>query len=277
MGKLAEHEETVVSKMKQIVKNGKPIVVDESIKSYFWDIYEDNSWEPETFVILDRFLNTESTYVDIGAWIGPTVLYGAHQAKRTIALEPDKTAYSYLETNVELNKGLAEKITLINKAVSVDDKPVMIHTNDADSSSSLINPRGYQDNYLVEGITLQTLLGGGGAVNVDLIKVDVEGFEYYLVSSMLSGLRELNLKPTIYLSIHKPFLKAIYEAKYRKYPKPLARALVDLQVKRLTNRLIESFKDYRNIYTSNGELMQNRHDIAVMNNFDSFVATDEEW
>src|SRR5262245_63720917 len=43
----------------------------------FWARVGSGDWEPDSFGILDHFLSGESTFVDIGAWIGPLTLYGA--------------------------------------------------------------------------------------------------------------------------------------------------------------------------------------------------------
>ncbi|MEY8839315.1 FkbM family methyltransferase, partial [Cribrihabitans sp. XS_ASV171] len=44
--------------------------------SKFWRKAAAGGWEPETFGVLERHLSAERDYLDIGAWIGPTVMYG---------------------------------------------------------------------------------------------------------------------------------------------------------------------------------------------------------
>lgn len=46
-----------------------------------------------------KYCNKENTYIDIGAWIGPTVLYGACVSKHVYAIEPDPAAVSQLKKN----------------------------------------------------------------------------------------------------------------------------------------------------------------------------------
>jgi hypothetical protein len=43
----------------------------------WWDSVEGGLWERDTFVVYKTFLNANSSLIDFGAWIGPTVLYGA--------------------------------------------------------------------------------------------------------------------------------------------------------------------------------------------------------
>lgn len=86
--------------MKIKIKNKEFEVIDTN--QNFWSNI--GNWEPETFNIFDIFLDAQHTYLDIGAWIGPTVLYGSSVAKKCIALEPDPIAYNTLKKNIQLNK-----------------------------------------------------------------------------------------------------------------------------------------------------------------------------
>ena len=76
-----------------------------------------DTWEPDTFHILEHYkTNKNSVYIDIGAWIGPTVLYSANIYNKVIAIEPDKIAIERLEQNMSCNN--FNNITLIQKALS---------------------------------------------------------------------------------------------------------------------------------------------------------------
>lgn len=77
----------------------------------FWTLLQNGRWEPETFVILRRFLNHRSVYYDIGAWIGPTVLYASKISGTVCAFEPDPVAYSHFLQNVTNNRGRSFRST----------------------------------------------------------------------------------------------------------------------------------------------------------------------
>jgi tRNA/tmRNA/rRNA uracil-C5-methylase (TrmA/RlmC/RlmD family) len=63
-----------------------------------------NLWEQDTFHILEYYKDLEKDiYIDIGAWIGPTVLYSANIYNRVIAIEPDPIAIERLEENIKVN------------------------------------------------------------------------------------------------------------------------------------------------------------------------------
>lgn len=87
----------------QIEKNGKAFYVNSSNNANFWAQLQLGVWEPETFKIFDIFLDENHSYVDLGAWIGPTVLYGCQKAKFCYAIEPDPIAFKNLKKNIELN------------------------------------------------------------------------------------------------------------------------------------------------------------------------------
>ena len=70
---------------------------------WFWATVNDGTWEPETFRIFDRFLAKNTTFIDAGAWIGPTVLYASRLCNRCFALEPSPMSYRELVNNLEAN------------------------------------------------------------------------------------------------------------------------------------------------------------------------------
>src|SRR6185295_3331065 len=67
----------------------------------FWGEWERGTWEPGTREAIESHVTPGSTYVDIGAWIGPTVLWAAPIAARVLALEPDPVAYLLLVENTK--------------------------------------------------------------------------------------------------------------------------------------------------------------------------------
>ena len=86
----------------KIEKNDKTFFVDSSNNTSFWAQLQVGVWEPETFKIFDIFLDKNHSYIDLGAWIGPTVLYGCQNAKFCYAVEPDPVAFKNLKNNIDL-------------------------------------------------------------------------------------------------------------------------------------------------------------------------------
>ena len=89
----------------QIIKKSvtfevEPVVVH---NPNFWQMVSSGAWEPDTFEVLQKYLSKNCSYLDIGAWVGPTVLFGAQLAKACYAFEPDPVAHAALKRNLELN------------------------------------------------------------------------------------------------------------------------------------------------------------------------------
>ena len=86
----------------KVERYGKSFFVSGNPKYFFF--WKNKSWERNTHKIFDKFLDSNHSYIDIGAWIGPTVLYGAQIAKKVYAIEPDPIAFKELEKNGILSK-----------------------------------------------------------------------------------------------------------------------------------------------------------------------------
>lgn len=160
-------------------------------------------WEGRTFVIFDTFLDARHSYVDVGAWIGPTVLYAAAKARHVYCLEPDPEAYRVLSLNLSVNPQY-RNITALNSALSDSDGyRTLTAAGELGRSESTMLPRGAADRHIVvrvPGITVETLVREYSVTDCSLVKIDIEGGELIVVPAIASFLR--NQRPALYLSIH---------------------------------------------------------------------------
>lgn len=172
--------------------------------SKFWRKASVGKWEPDTFAVLDRFLDPNHDYLDIGAWIGPTVLYGARKARHVWCFEPDPEAYRHLTWNIELN-GL-ENVSALAAALSEDvgiARMAGMRGEKGDSTTSLLNPDGAAgSDVLTLGWT--QFAKSADLSRVSLVKMDIEGAEFDVLPTLLPWLKEQ--RPALYLSTHAPFL-----------------------------------------------------------------------
>lgn len=163
----------------------------------FW-LNEYSRWEPYTFSILNKFLDKNKDYLDIGAWVGPTVLYAAHFARKVIAIEPDPVAYDILLRNIKLNS--FSNIDAVNKAVT-KHKSVYIEQcsfyGDSMSKTSLLPGKGPE----IDGIGLDILLNQG---EFSLVKIDIEGYEFELIPDYADIIHYYGIP--IFVSLHSPFV-----------------------------------------------------------------------
>lgn len=237
-----------------------------NVTGAFWNCVNNGSWEEETFLILDRFLDANHSYLDIGAWIGPTLIYGAHKAKHAYGIEPDQAAYHELVRNIELNPNILSKTTSINVALAASAEITRLYTKKSpgDSMSSII-PTISEDNYYdVRGLTIDELSEEYNIRDVNFIKMDIEAGEYYVISSMQRYLK--NNRPTLYLSLHPNIL--LEENKHN----PLSYK----QVLQLTENLLENLNFYKYIYDIKGNYVD-KNILLENKNGGAFVFTDEKW
>ncbi len=166
----------------------------------FWNYVNDGKWEKSTYDIFDLFLEEDKSYIDIGAWIGPTVLYGAQISKHCYAVEPDPVAYGVLLDNLKLNPEISNNVTLFNGCLSDITGEVDFGSNSSfgDSTSSLLfSAKG---SIKVRSLCFQDLITNYGINDCNFIKMDIEGGEIILLPTMKEYLA-VN-KPTLFLSLH---------------------------------------------------------------------------
>ncbi|MEC8052144.1 MAG: FkbM family methyltransferase [Myxococcota bacterium] len=183
-------------------------VSDEERYQEYWTSVVEESWEPETFMVLKGLIEPDSTYVDIGAWIGPTVLYGGQIAARCITAEPDPTAREALEANLDLNSSVAAKTTVSPLCIAADNGPVTLgaphEEGGGDSESSMLCKDGHS-TWEVDGVTLEAFFEQFKIDNCSLLKIDIEGGEALVMPAAVSLLKEQ--RPHVYLSLHAPLIE----------------------------------------------------------------------
>lgn len=269
--------------MKIIVKNGYNIFIseksvdpknDKKIQD-FWDLYQ-RDWEMATFKIFERYLKKDKGFIDIGAWIGPTVLYGSQIAKKCYCFEPDKTAYEYLQNNIDENKDIKDKIKCFDFGIAnKNSKETFYVGSGATSISSLLPIWNKSESYTIEvhDFAAAIEISGMDFKEINFIKIDIEGAEYELIPSLVEYIKKTNNFPTLYISLHAPFT-------YRKFWKNniFLRILAFFPKKisaRLKNRnLIKVLSScYKNIYRSNGKKLRNLSELGDASFFTEVVAT----
>lgn len=234
----------------QVKKGSINFNVEDGPFDNFWKSVSDNNWEPKTFDILRRFLDKEHSYVDIGAWIGPTVLYAAHIAKKCYAFEPDRVAFDLLKKNLELNPQL-KNVTALPLAIAdaTGKRKLGTYSNFGDSMSSYLWEKDAEE---VDTVSLPEAFHVFSEYDIDncnLIKVDIEGGEFLLLPAARDFLR--SSKASLYLSLHTPW----FENKDKYF-----------------SAVIDGVSGYKNIYTMDEKKIE-LEDIRKLEGFSAIICT----
>lgn len=205
----------------KVTKNNVSFLVSGKFSENWFSKNSLDIWEPYTFYILDYYKDKiNGIYIDIGSWIGPTVLYATNIYKKVIAIEPDPIAVERLKENIKVNN--FKNISLIEKALDSIDGYSLFGGNGefGNSMSSLVIAgenyklqAGFQSklqhNYKmkVPSFTIESLINQEN-INIEevsLIKMDIEGGEIILIPYLENFLN--TYKPVLYISLHYVFLE----------------------------------------------------------------------
>lgn len=215
----------------------------------FWLAYKMGRWEPETFEIMEKYLDKDHSYVDFGAWIGPTVLFGAQIAKKVYALEPDMVAFDAFRTNLEMNPSINEKV--VRNPIAVGRNTAIVSFGAVgeygDSMSSLLGDKAMT---VVHAFSMKDIFEKYNINDCNFVKMDIEGGEALVFPTALEVFEKW--KPTLYLSLHAQMWK-----KPQDY----------------FDRIFPVLALYKHIYNTKGELITLK-EIPSLKQGSAIVATD---
>ena len=168
--------------MPRAVKMGGRTVTVADDQPTFWDRVEAGTWEPGTLAVLADLLDARTTFVDFGAWVGPTTLHAAARARRVLAVEADPAALDQLRRNLLANPGLSATVEVVPKAIHPTPGPVTLGAKRkaGDSMSSVLFAEA-SSRWTVEAVTPAELAAALAGDERIVLKLDIEGVEYGLL------------------------------------------------------------------------------------------------
>jgi FkbM family methyltransferase len=157
-------------------------------------------YESDVWRALMGELKAGDTFVDVGAFIGLYTIGVGLRLKhsgRVIAFEPDIHNFSLLQEHVRLN-GLDGQVELHQAAVSDKDGKFQFLA-DGSSEARLVSSN-QRDTTIVNVVTLDSAFKD---TRIDILKIDVEGYEEMVLRGADKILRTPGLKPrVIFIEVH---------------------------------------------------------------------------
>lgn len=166
------------------------------------------SFESDTAAALRRLVKPGSTVLDIGANFGahtlPLALLVGDKG-RVFAFEPTDYAFAKLNTNLDLNPKLKERVTTKQAFLTAETElavPAAIYSSWPLTNVAQLHPKHFgslQETKGASALILDRFLGENGVERIDLIKMDVDGHEV----KVLNGAHKLLSKdrPTIVMEL----------------------------------------------------------------------------
>jgi FkbM family methyltransferase len=151
------------------------------------------------YKFITSYLKNGDVYLDVGANVGTTIIPAAKVVKegKAIGFEPHPKIFSYLKDNVALNN-LGKTVELHNCALGHERGYINFSSERADDC-----------NRVVEGVAIRVpvkLLDDFGAQfsKIDLIKMDVEGYEKFVCDG---GINTLGKTGCIYFEMSEEMFR----------------------------------------------------------------------
>ena len=139
----------------------------------------------------------ETTVLDIGALRGDTsLMFLEFSPSKILAFEPVKQHYELLKKTIQKNR--LEGLVIPVKEALGDKKmkqKISVQGHESSLNDNISNPLGEE-----EWITVETIDNKYSEENIGLIKIDVEGFEYFVLSGGKKTIQQQ--KPILIVSMY---------------------------------------------------------------------------
>ena len=150
-------------------------------ESVAFELFINGIYELETHNFLLSVMPRDAIYMDIGANIGSVLIPLCKRRPdiRCFAVEASDWVYKYLVTNIKQNK-LEQSVTCINEAMAdTAEGYVSFYTNERVFGKGSLSPVFSNEPVQVKRTCFEQLMQQYNLSRVDVIKIDIEGFEYF--------------------------------------------------------------------------------------------------
>ena len=165
-----------ITEKTSVSANGMMFLID-PFNSHFWGmLFSSGSWEPETFDFYKKYTRPDKEIIDIGGWIGPTMLIAySLNPKKIHMVEADPANFQILKSNC-LRNNMQDKVELLHACLTNKTGDIIEFgsTPDRCTSTKHINTPG---GIKVLSLDIMEYLKSKDLENVCIIKIDTEGAE----------------------------------------------------------------------------------------------------
>lgn len=172
-------------------------------KGIEYSIYKEGIYEEGTLDAFECIIAKGDVILDLGGNIGLTTIYASKltgKKGKVYSFEAHPGTFEILKKNIELNKCL--NVTPVNFAVSDDVGSGSIYENlDINrGAASLMKKNDEQNFFKIPIITLDKFLVDNKINDINLVKMDIEGYELNALKGMKSFLK-INSKPVFCIEL----------------------------------------------------------------------------
>ena len=166
-----------------------------------------NAYEPAVKQKVLELLNSNDIVIDVGSWIGYYALLCAKKALKVIAIEPSSDSVKRIRENIALNQ--FQNIEVLNCAIGEKRGLGKVKPGVLSSMDQVVENKGDEIAVTVESrVTVESL--DSIALQrkyhkVDLVIMDIEGYEYYALLGMKQILSK-HLVRNMIIEVHPQFL-----------------------------------------------------------------------
>jgi FkbM family methyltransferase len=155
-------------------------------KESFWERLSAGMWEPELVGLLPLLARPGRLLLDIGVWVAPVTLIAAANGARVIGFEPDAASIAQARGNLACNPALAERVTLVPKAVTASGGPMRYGSprKPGDGMGGALWAERGRAAAEVASLSVADVLAMIGDDHDILLKLDIEGGEYDLIPAL---------------------------------------------------------------------------------------------
>jgi len=176
-----------------------------------WDLRDEKSYEDNVKKIFLSKINKGDTVIDVGANIGFFSLLAAKKIGsrgKIFAIEPLKQANNWLKKNLKLNS--FENYKVLEVAVGEKQGTMKMYKKSKSAEMIILDPTVSKDDLLICGEinieTIDNIISTKKIEKVNLLKIDVEGFEHEVLLGCKESFKAKKIE-NIICEIHTKYLK----------------------------------------------------------------------